>query len=339
MLLLSGFNSQRLAAFFSKGAVATIGNFDGVHRGHQSLIARLKAAEHRLGLPSVVIVFEPQPNEYFNTGGVTPRIMSLSEKIIAFKKLGVAAVCVLKFNHRLSSIEACDFVHQLVRAFSLKHWVIGDDFRFGKARAGDVQLLKSMGEQLGFSVEQSHALMDIGDRISSTRVRFALQAGDLSLVKQLLGHSIYFTGKVVYGNQLGRTLGVPTANFSRRQRMFPVSGVFIVSVSRSEPVLFAEVAEKAPQGVGENRLAYGVANIGYRPTVSCKALARLEVHLLDFSGDLYGQRLYVTLHHKVRDEQRFESIDQLKSAIEADIQYTRTWLMQDKRVADARQSG
>jgi riboflavin kinase / FMN adenylyltransferase len=327
MLLLSGLNSSRLAPLFSKGAVATIGNFDGVHRGHQSLIARLKAAAQRLDLPSVVIVFEPQPNEYFNTGGVTPRIMSLNEKIIAFRKLGVAAVCVLKFNHRLSSMDACDFVHQIVNAFSLKHWIIGDDFRFGKARVGDVQLLKSMGEPLGFSVEQSHSLIDGGDRISSTRVRFALQAGDLSLVNQLLGHAVYFTGKVVYGNQLGRTLGLPTANFSRRQRMFPVSGVFIVSVSRCAPVLFTEGDENTSLGVSESRLAYGVANIGYRPTVNSKSVARLEVHLLDFSGDLYGQRLYVTLHHKVREEQRFESIDQLKSAIEADIQYARTWLM------------
>lgn len=285
-----------------RGCVATIGAFDGVHRGHQAVLQKLKEKAQELGLPSVVITLEPLPREYFAIKTAPARVMSFREKYAALKEQGIDRVLRVHFNRELSLVSAEDFITDIFHdKLDIKYMVVGDDLRFGHERRGDFRLLQRMGEQLGFQVSDTRTLQSEGDRVSSTRIRKALTDADFTLAEELLGRPYSITGKVVYGQQLGRTLNVPTANLQLHRAKAALSGVYAVE---------AKLGEK---------IYKGVANIGTRPTIDDGLKARLEVHLLDFSGDIYGKTLQVIFRSKLREEQKFASIDALKTAIHSDI--------------------
>jgi len=288
------------------GTVITIGNFDGVHRGHRAVIQQAAERAAALGLPLVVVIFEPLPREYFaESKGIEPvaRLTRLRERFVAFEALGVVDRLVLMpFNAELAGMPAEGFVEELlVGALGARHVVIGDDFRFGARRAGDFGLLESMASRLGFGVERAVTVTLDGERVSSTRVRAALEERNVVSAARLLGHPYFLCGRVMHGDKRGRQLGFPTANIALRRRLSPLRGVFLVRM----------------RGI-DGGPRYGVANIGTRPTVD-GGEARLEVFLLDFDGDLYGQLVNVEFLADIRDERRFESLDALVEQIGADV--------------------
>lgn len=285
-----------------RGCVATIGNFDGVHRGHQAILARLRERAAELALPSCVVIFEPQPREFFGPDTAPARLTRLRDKLALLAAEGVDRVLCLSFNPRLRELSAAEFVHKvLVEGLGVRHLEVGDDFRFGCDRVGDFAFLEQAGEREGFTVEAAATVELDGVRVSSTGVREALAAGDFVLAEHLLGRPFQIAGRVLHGQKLGRKLDAPTANVQLKRKRVPLSGVYLVST---------EV---------DGQPWPGVANIGVRPSVAGDGSAHLEVHLLDFAGDLYGRRLTVAFHHKLREEQRFASLEALKTAIAADI--------------------
>ncbi len=285
------------------GCLLTIGNFDGVHLGHRAVINKLAQHATELGLPVVVVIFEPQPLEYFLHDNAPSRLMRLREKAIQFETLPVDNLLVLKFNKRFANLEAEDFIQEiLLQKLNVKHLVVGDDFHFGKARRGNFALLKAAGAQHGFTVEDTHSFILDGLRISSTAIRDALGAGDMALAERLLGRSYSVCGRVAHGDKLGRTLGFPTANIQMLRKNTPVEGVFAVHMT----------------GI-DNRTLCGVANVGTRPTVSGGAKVILETHLFDFDAEIYGQYVEVHFKHKIRNEKRFASLEELQVQIKQDV--------------------
>jgi riboflavin kinase/FMN adenylyltransferase len=291
-----------------RGCVATIGNFDGVHRGHQAILKRLRERAAELGVPSCVVIFEPQPREFFARDKAPARLTRLREKLCLLREQGVDLVLCLAFNRRLRELSAAEFVHAtLVEGLGVRHLEVGDDFRFGCDRAGDFDFLLKAGAVEGFTVEAARTIEVDGVRVSSSRLRQTLSDGDLQLAQRLLGRPFSISGRVMHGQKLGRQLGAPTANIQLKRRNTPLAGVFTVST---------EI---------DGQVHLGVANIGMRPTVESDGKPHLEVHLPDYQGDLYGRLLCVTFHHKLRDEQRFASLEALKAAIDADIAATREY--------------
>tara|TARA_R110000868_G_scaffold190614_2_gene434464 strand:- start:2371 stop:3315 length:945 start_codon:yes stop_codon:yes gene_type:complete len=291
-----------------RGCVATIGNFDGVHRGHQAILARLRERSAELGVPSCVLIFEPQPREFFAPEGAPARLARLRDKLALLAAEGVDRVLCLSFNRRLRELSAAEFVQRvLVDGLGVQHLEVGDDFRFGCDRAGDFAFLAEAGEREGFSVEAASTVELDGIRVSSTRVREALDVGDFALAEHLLGRPFQIVGRVLHGQKLGRQLNAPTANVQLKRKRVPLRGVYLVST---------EI---------DGQTWPGVANIGVRPSVAGDGSAHLEVHVLDFAGDLYGRRLTVAFHRKLRDEQRFASLEALKAAIAADIVAARAY--------------
>lgn len=292
-----------------QGCVATIGNFDGVHRGHQAILAQLAAQAARLRLPQLVITFEPQPQEFFAGPHAPPaRLMRLREKLLALDDLGIERVLCLEFDHRLAALPAEQFIEDLlVQRLGIRYLVVGDDFRFGHHRAGDFAMLVEAGRRHDFEVADNHSYLLDGERVSSTRVRQALAQGDLELAARLLGRPYDLCGRVAHGDRRGRTLGFPTANIHPHRRVTPVYGVYAVLMSG--PGL-----ESWP----------GIANVGRRPTVEGER-ERLEVHLLDFQGDLYGRHVKVDFLHYLRPERRFESLAALQAQIQRDERGARAW--------------
>ena len=285
-----------------RGCVATIGNFDGVHRGHQAILARLRERAVELGGPSCVVIFEPQPREYFTPETAPARLARLRDKLQLLAEEGVDRVLCLAFNQRLQSLSAAEFVDRiLVDGLGVQHLEVGDDFRFGCDRVGDFDFLQHAGVNQGFTVEAAQTVELDGLRVSSTQVRNALAAADFALAERLLGRPFRIAGRVLHGQKLARQLGTPTANVQLKRRRVPLTGVYLVSVDID--------GQSWP----------GVANIGVRPTVAGDGKAHLEVHLLDFAGDLYDRRLTVVFHQKLREEQRFASLEALKTAINADV--------------------
>ncbi|WP_437881819.1 bifunctional riboflavin kinase/FAD synthetase [Pseudomonas sp. LRF_L74] len=297
----------------TQGCVATIGNFDGVHRGHQAILARLRERAIELGVPSCVVIFEPQPREFFTPDSAPVRLTRLREKLELLAAEGVDLVLCLAFNRRLRELSASAFVQQvLVEGLRVRHLEVGDDFRFGCDRLGDFAFLVHAGEAQGFSVEAALTVELDGERVSSSRVRDALHKGELERAERLLGRPFALAGRVLHGQKLARQLGAPTANVQLKRRQPPLRGVFLVSAQAEDGVRY-----------------HGVANIGQRPTVAGDGRPHLEVHLLEFAGDLYGRRVTVTFHKKLRDEQRFASLEALKAAIDADVAAARAyWLGQ-----------
>lgn len=288
--------------------VATIGNFDGVHIGHQDILRRLVQRAATLDVPACVVVFEPQPMEFFRPNAAPPRLTTLREKLRIMREIGVDSVLCLPFNQRLCALSAQEFIQRiLVQGLKVLHLEVGDDFRFGVGRSGDFATLLEAGERHDFSVENAVTVAYQGERVSSTRIRRLLEQGDLELARNLLGRPFSLSGRVIHGQHLGRQLKVPTANIQLRHNSPPLQGVYVVSCHLTD---------------SERR---GVANIGVRPTVQGDGKAHLEVHILDFDGDLYGQRLRVQFLHKLRDERRFESLDALKNAISNDMEAARAY--------------
>ncbi|EEP89904.1 FMN adenylyltransferase [Yersinia kristensenii ATCC 33638] len=286
----------------------TIGNFDGVHRGHQALLEQLKREGQRLGLPVMVMIFEPQPLELFAADKAPARLTRLRDKARYLAEAGVDYLLCVKFDPRFAAITAQAFVAKLlVEKLGVKFLTVGDDFRFGAERQGDFQLLQQAGAEFGFDVISTDSFCDGGLRISSTAIRQALHDDDLVLAETLLGHPYSISGRVVHGDELGRTIGFPTANLPLKRLVAPVKGVYAVDV----------------YGLGPKPLP-GVANIGTRPTVA-GVRQQLEVHLLDITMDLYGRHIDVVLRAKLRNEQRFASLDALKQQIAHDVVTARTF--------------
>ena len=292
----------------SQSAV-TIGAFDGVQRGHQEVLAHLKREADARSLATTVITFEPLPGEFLFPDRAPPRLMTFREKFTALADQGIDNLLCLRFNDRLRTMSPRAFVEDIfVKGLNARYIAFGDDFRFGKDRAGDLDFTQSLAQEFGYEVVPTSTFDMAGERVSSTRIRAKLLEADFSEAADLLGKPFKLSGKVLKGKQLGRTIGSPTANIARKRVKSPLHGVYAVRVS----------------GGGLSSAA-GVANVGVRPTVNDGTLANLEVHLFDFDGDLYGERLSVEFMTKLRDEKKFESLDALKAAIAADQQAARAW--------------
>lgn len=292
---------------FSGGCVATIGNFDGVHLGHRAVIENLATQGARLNLPVVVVLFEPQPREYFQPGQAPTRLTRLREKLSALSKLPVDLVLLLHFDAKLSDLPAEDFIQRvLVKQLRVRYLVVGDDFRFGRNRLGNFALLKEFGRHAGYAVADTVSVQVDGHRVSSTLIREALAAGDMDLAQRLLGRPYAICGRVRLGAKLGRQIGFPTANMALQRKKSPLQGVFAVTMS----------------GINDRKFP-GVANLGARPTVQGEPIIQLETHLFDFAGDLYGRLVEVHFHKKLREERRFESLDALAAQIARDAQAAR----------------
>lgn len=308
MELIRGLHNMRPR---HRGCVVTIGAFDGVHLGHQAVIRHLLQKSKELGVPSVVIVFEPLPREYFAPIEAPARIMSFREKFHALRTLGVDRLMRLRFNEQLRTMSAQQFLDDIfVDGLGVRYIVLGDDFRFGNDREGDLAFIREQGRRYGYQAGPTPTESVGGERVSSTRIRSALEAADFAEAERLLGRPYSISGKVIYGRQLGQTIGTPTANLELRRLRAPLSGVYAVEVS----------------GAGLEA-AWGVANVGVRPTIDDSIKANLEVHLLDRQIGLYGQHIEVTFRHKLRDERKFETMDELMLNIARDIDNTRDWFV------------
>jgi len=292
------------------GTVATIGNFDGLHRGHAAMLEQLHAAAQRLDLPSVVATFEPLPREHFAGDDAPRRLQGLRDRVASIRSARSSALLLLEFDAALAALSPERFIERiLVDTLNVQHLVIGDDFRFGRARAGNIDTLTEAGQRHGFTLERN-ATVSLGDeRVSSTRIREALHADDLALAERLLGRPYRISGRVVHGEKVGRQLGFPTANVALGRLRPPLAGVFAV------------IAHDADTGQSHP----AVANLGERPTVGGRKLL-LEVHVLDGSPALYGHHLAVDFHHFIRGEQRFGSLDELRAQIARDADSARAAL-------------
>lgn len=298
MKLLRG---QQKFSYFSDGAVATIGNFDGVHLGHQQLIKTLRQQADMMKLPLVLVLFEPQPREYFNKTNAPARLSTLREKLEALKACGVDFVYCIKFDNEIAQTSAIEFVKkQLFELFNIKYLLVGDDFRFGKNREGDTHLLKSIAAQFACQTATCTDFKIDQEKVSSTKIRMALLDGNFILAQKLLGRPYSMCGRVTKGDGRGRQWGIPTANLCINRLSLPLSGVYLVKVKV------------------KSKLVFGVANIGKRPTVDGTKNI-LEIHLFDFSESIYGEMLKVVFLYKLRDEEKFASVEALIEQIKQDI--------------------
>ncbi len=290
-----------------RGCVATIGNFDGAHLGHQAVFRHLLREGRRRALPATVISFEPHPLEFFAPQAAPARLTRLREKLSVLESAGIQRVMLLEFNARLAAMSAEAFIQRiLVGGLGIRYLLVGDDFRFGRDRAGDTVLLHEQGRRHGFDVASMDTVVVERERISSTRIREALACGDLELARRCLGRPYRICGRVVYGDQRGQRIGFPTANIGLHRKASPLHGVFAVQT----------------YGLGEQPLP-GVANIGNQPTVDGDRRYLLEVHLFDFSQNIYGRHLEIEFHKRLRDERRFDSLEQLRRQIERDARAAR----------------
>jgi riboflavin kinase/FMN adenylyltransferase len=291
-----------------RGCVATIGNFDGVHRGHQAVLEQVREQATCRRLPAALITFEPLPREYFTPQEAPPRLTRLREKLIALRRYGIERVVCLRFDQRLAGLAPQAFIREiLVDGMGVKYLVVGDDFRFGEHRAGTFATLQAAGAEYGFEVASMHTYRIGGGRVSSTRVREALAHGDLLTASLLLGRPYGMSGRVAHGDKRGRTIGFPTANVYLHRTSSPVAGVFAVEV----------------EGIADTPVS-GIANVGSRPTVD-GTRSLLEVHLFDFSGELYGRYVQVSFLKKLREERRFTSVDSLREQILLDVDQARAF--------------
>lgn len=291
------------------GAAVTIGNFDGVHTGHRHILQKLKEEAAARGLPAVAVVFEPQPNEFFARlrGGEPPaRLSPLRDKLRLLRESGcVDAVRVLHFGLSFAAQSAQAFIDKvLLEELNTRYLLVGDDFRFGRGREGDFDFLQ---QQSAFVTERTPSILVAGERASSTAVRRALQEGRLDRAVQILGHDYVLSGKVKHGKKLGRLMGCPTANVHLAPHRYALSGVFVVEVSGS---------------FGRKR---GVASFGRNPTVDKDCEQKLEVHVFDFNGNLYGERIAVSFLHKLHDEEKFDDLAALQRQIHTDMDAARSW--------------
>lgn len=303
MLIFRGLHSS-----VAQPVALTIGNFDGMHLGHQALLAQLRAAAQSHGLPTAVVIFEPHPREFFTPQQAPARLTNLREKLELFAALGVDRVHVCRFNSRFAQMGAADFAHALHAEAGAKFVLIGDDFRFGSGRGGDFALMRQVGAQQGFEVQAMHSVLNGGVRISSTEVRAALAEGRMDVALSYLGRHYSISGRVVHGDGMGKRLGFPTANIQLKHNLPPLKGIYVVQVHA--------------EGMG---VLQGAASLGVRPTVRQDAKPVLEVHLLEFRQQIYGKHLRVEFLHKLRDEEKFPDLQSLTQQIALDVEQTKLW--------------
>ncbi|MBN8772238.1 MAG: bifunctional riboflavin kinase/FAD synthetase [Thiobacillus sp.] len=291
----------------------TIGNFDGLHLGHQAMLARLQDVARTRGLPTCVLSFEPHPREFFAPDQAPARLSSLREKAEHLQRLGIDRLHVFRFDRAFSTLTADAFIEQVLgRTLQAQYVLVGDDFRYGAKRAGDFALLQSAGQSLGFDAEFLPTVEVAGERASSTAVRSALAEGELDHAARLLGRPYSISGRVVHGDKLGRDIGFPTANVQLKHNRPPLMGIFAVELC----------------GLNGTPLP-GVASLGKRPTVKgADAVPVLEVHLFDFNADIYGRRVRVDFLHKLRDEAKYPDLDSLVAQIRRDVDNAKQFMKQ-----------
>lgn len=307
MLILRGLHSPD-----QQPVVLTIGNFDGVHLGHQALLDQLKEAAQSRGLPAAVLVFEPHPREFFTPLQAPVRLTNMREKLELFAELGLDRVHVCHFDAGFAQTSAAEFINALHEKLAVKFALIGDDFRFGSGRSGDFALMEKIGAQHGFAVQAMHTVLHDGIRISSTAVRTALAEGDLRMARRYLGRPYSISGRVEHGDGMGRKLGFPTANIQLKHNRPPLSGIFVVRVQGDD---------LPPMN--------GVASLGIRPTMHHDGKAVLEVHLFDFARDIYNKHMRVDFLHKLRDEEKYSDVETLKRQIALDVSNAKQWFVQN----------
>jgi riboflavin kinase/FMN adenylyltransferase len=306
MLILRGLNSHD-----SRPVALTIGNFDGVHLGHQALLNELRTAAQARGLQTAVVIFEPHPREFFTPQQAPARLTSLREKLEFFAALGIDRMQVCRFNAGFAKMSAVEFIHALHAKLSAEFVLIGDDFRFGSGRTGDFALMEKIGAQLGFAVHAVRSVKHDGVRISSTEIRAALLAGQMREAQRYLGRHYSISGRVVQGDGLGRKIGYPTANIQLKHNRPPLSGIFVVQVHA--------------EGLG---VLQGVASLGVRPTVKHDANPVFEVHLFEFEQQIYGKHLRVEFLQKLRDEEKYPDVETLTRHIALDVEHAKKWFEQ-----------
>ena len=290
----------------------TIGNFDGLHLGHQAILKKIKKNSETFDSKTIVFFTEPHASEYFATIKKTnnktpPRICSWREKFKHLEKNDIDFAFFLKFNNSLRTMSPEDFISKILDSINLKSFTVGDDFRFGANREGDTDLLRAWGKEKNILVENTETIMFENERVSSTRIRKALTNNNFELAEQLLGRAYTFSGKVVHGQHLGRTINIPTANLWLPKQKLPINGVYAVECNL------------------ENKAYQGIANMGLRPTVGGNNPV-LEIHLFNFNEDIYSKRLKVKFIKKIRDEKKFENLDMLKLQIQKDISIAKIFL-------------
>lgn len=294
----------------SQKTVVTIGTFDGVHIGHQKIVQQLISSAHQSGCESVILTFFPHPRMVLQDQSEIRLLNTIEERIELLQQTGLDQLIIHPFDREFSRLTAEEFVQDvLVRKLNIHKIVIGYDHRFGRNRTADIEDLINFGKQYGFEVEQISAQQIEAVSVSSTKIRTALLEGNIALANQYLGYHYPLSGTIVHGRKLGRTIGFPTANFAldAHYKLIPQKGVYIV------------------RGVIDGKTVDGMMNIGTNPTVDGQELS-VEVSFLDFEGDLYGKKLTVSVLERIREEQKFDSIESLKKAIQADEQYARKYL-------------
>lgn len=300
----------------------TIGNFDGVHRGHQALLKQLREAATRLGLDAAVMTFEPHPREFFAQLAGTPekapqRIANLRDKLQSLSDAGVDRVIVEHFNSHFAALSPQEFIERiLIQGLHVRWLMVGEDFCFGSHRAGNIDTLIAAGKQYGFEVLTMPNVNNAGVRISSSAIRAALEIADFAHAQQLLGHPYSISGHVIHGQKLGRTIGFPTLNMRVGHKRPALSGVFVVQV----------------HGITDQPLP-SVASLGVRPTVDDSGRVLLEAHIFDYSGDCYGKLLRIEFLKKLRDEEKYDDLPTLTAAIEHDAEQARAWFKEQANFA------
>ncbi len=295
----------------SQAVAVTIGNFDGVHLGHQALLGELRAVAKARGLQTAVVIFEPHPREFFSPQQAPARLTSLREKLELFRTMGVDRVHVCRFNALFAQKTATDFIHALHEKLHAKYVLIGDDFRFGSGRSGDFAQMQKIGALHDFAVSSVHSVLHGGVRISSTAIRAALAEGQMRLAREYLGRPYSISGRVVHGDATGRKLGYPTANVQLKHNLPPLKGIYVVLAHA--------------EGLG---VLQGVASLGIRPTVKHDAKYVLEVHLFEFAQQIYGKHLRVEFLQKLRDEMKFDGLEELTRQIALDVENAQKWFIE-----------
>ncbi|HSM97598.1 MAG TPA: bifunctional riboflavin kinase/FAD synthetase [Gallionella sp.] len=306
MLILRGLNSPD-----TQPVALTIGNFDGVHLGHQALLNELLAAAQVRGLKTAVVIFEPHPREFFAPQQAPARLTSLREKLEFLAALGMDRVQVCRFDAGFARMSAEDFIDVLQEKWFARFVLIGDDFRFGSDRTGDFALMEKIGARKGFEVHAVNSVKHDGVRVSSTAIRSALRAGQLREAQCYLGRHYSISGRVVHGDGMGKKIGFPTANIQLKHNRPPLSGIFVVQVHA--------------EGLG---VLQGVASLGVRPTVKHDGRPVLEVHLFEFSQQIYGKHLRVEFLQKLREEEKYPDVEALTRQISLDVEHANKWFEQ-----------
>ncbi len=285
----------------------TIGNFDGVHMGHQALISQVVQQAKQSGRQSVVITMQPLPLQYFNDPYAVEILTPFKHKFLEFSHLGVDVMCLLNFNHRLAAMTASEFYQNIIRdGLKADSILVGDDFRFGANRQGDFAMLQTMADSDGIEVQRLNTIIKNGQRVSSTAIRQGLKAADFALAKAMLGRDFNVLGRVAHGRKIGRTIGYPTINLELKQGAFPLHGIYVVEIN---------IAGHWYPAVG---------SVGFNPSIGGNA-KRIEVYVLDFDQQVYGQCVEVLFYKKLRNEVEFDSLSALTSAIDDDVRLTRAF--------------